>query len=163
MTEKELIDLGKSRVKNDEHLLALFQGFFLESFGREASCTGCTGFKDFDLLREKHYPTKSTITMRLTKYKVLYSREKILAYLKNGKVYRSRVSTLTDAFLAEFLKHASSKVYPNRDKMVNLLEKEKPEPKKPVPAQKSNPENAAEITEKPAKRKRRSSKKKKDE
>lgn len=163
MTEKELIDLGKSRVKNDEHLLALFKGFFRESFGREASCTGCTGFKDFDLLREKHYPTKSTITMRLTKYKVLYSREKILAYLKNGRVYRSRVSTLTDEFLAEFLKYASSKVYPNRDKMVILLEKEKPEPKKSVPVQNSDSENAAEITEKPAPKKRRSSKKKKDE
>lgn len=163
MTEKELIDLGKSRVKNDEHLLALFKGFFRESFGREASCTGCTGFRDFDLLREKHYPTKSTITMRLTKYKVLYSREKILAYLKNGKVYRSRVSTLTDEFLAEFLKYASPKVYPNYDKMVVRLAGETKEPKKSAPAQKSNSENAAEITEKPAPKKRRSSKKKKDE
>src|SRR5690554_574359 len=112
MTEKELIDLGKGKVRNNKQLLALFKGFFRESFGREAGCPTCGGnFPDFDLLREKYYPTKSRTAMRLTKYKVLYPREKILAYLKNGRVYRSRVSTLTDEFLSEFLKYASPKVY----------------------------------------------------
>ena len=158
MTEKELIDLGKSRVKNDKHLLALFKGFFLESFGREASCAGCTGFRDFDLLKEKYYPTKSRTAMRLTKYKVLYPREKILAYLKNGRVYRSRVSTLTDEFLSEFLKYASQKVYPNYDKMIIQVIEEEPEFTE-MPAI----EKAPKMESKPRQKKRRSPKKKKDE
>lgn len=168
MTEKELIDLGKSKVRNNKDLLALFKGFFRESFGRDARCTGCTGFKDFDLLKSKYYPTKNpTRQMQVSRHTVLYPRERILAYLKNGKVYRAKGSSITDNFLEEFLKYGNEKVYPNFRKMViPLLEKEveakaKPAkmPNKDVYSQTDKPKPKP----KPTTRKKRSPKKKKDE
>ena len=118
MTAKELLSLSKNKVRNNKELLALFKVFFREHFGREPSCTGCTGFKDFDLFKEVYFPAKTRTKMRVTKYKVLYPREKILSYLKNGKVYRSRVSHLTDEFLSEFLKYGNQKVYPGFKRMI---------------------------------------------
>ena len=118
MTAKELLSLSKNKVRNNKDLLALFKVFFREHFGREPSCTGCTGFKDFDLFKEVYFPTKTRTKMRVTKFKVLYPREKILSYLKDGKVYRSRVSHLTDEFLSEFLKYGNQKVYQGFKRMI---------------------------------------------
>lgn len=157
MTEKDLIDLGKNKVRNNKDLLALFKGFFRESFGRDARCTGCSGFKDFDLLREKYYPQKKRTLMQVTKYKVLYPRQKVLSYLKNGKVYRTRVTGLSDEFLDDFMRYGNEKVYPNFRKMILPIEKPKPEVKEPEPIAEEKP------IPKPRAKKKRSPKKKKDE
>lgn len=149
MTAKELLSLSKNKVRNNKDLLALFKVFFREHFDREPSCTGCTGFKDFDLFKEVYFPTKTRTKMRVTKFKVLYPREKILSYLKNGKVYRSRVSHLTDEFLSEFLKYGNQKVYQGFHKMILPLVEEEVEPTREQ--------------RKPRAKKARSPKKKKDE
>lgn len=166
MTAKELLSLSKGKVRNNKELLALFKVFFREHFGREPSCTGCTGFKDFDLFREVYFPTKTRTKMRVTKYKVLYPREKILSYLKNGKVYRSRVSHLTDEFLSEFLKYGNQKVYQGFKRMILPLADVSQNVEKEVEndvASETIELEAMPKQKKPRAKKARSPKKKKDE
>lgn len=127
MEVNELLNLGKSKVRSNKELSNLFKGFFIDVFGSEPKI--CCSFSDFNLLRS--YYSKPSEKMMLTKYKVLFSRDKILSYLKSGKVYRIRASHATDSFLDEFVKHANKRVYPNVDKMVELIES-KPRVKKPV-------------------------------
>lgn len=97
--------------------------------------------------------------MQVTRYKVLYPREKVLSYLKGGKVYRTRVTGLSDEFLDDFMRYGNEKVYPNFRKMVLVIEKPKPEVKEPEP----EPIAEEKPAPKPRVKKKRSPKKKKDE
>lgn len=130
MEVNELLNLGKSKILTNKkkELGTLFRGFFMEVFGREPKM--CCSFSDFNLLRS--YYLKPNEKTMVTKYKVLFSRDMILSYLKSGKVYRTRASHASDDFLEKFLKHANKKVYPNVDKMVVLIEAKPPRMKKPM-------------------------------
>lgn len=111
MSDKEFIELGSRKIRNNENLMAFYLDLFYQYFGRKPNCAGCSFSGDFKRLKRKILSNKPKKSIKMRKKKkgtyVLKKKYygKILSYKNSeGRIIRRYGVDIDDEFAENFLK-----------------------------------------------------------
>lgn len=170
MTYKELLSYNKGEIRSNSTLTFFFISAYKSVFGIVPSCAGCSINSEFANLvkeikkqgiEENIIEENQNISKMENKNKTFVFasnfNEPMIAYVKNGRVYRKHTNKVTDEFAREYLANGTDAEIELRRKNFKVLPKDLDEVKEVEESKEEKTESveATEVETKPKRRKKK--------
>lgn len=126
MTEIEIIEKGKHKVRKNSSLMLFYIEAFKAKFGYKPACAGCTFNSDWEkfVRGNKSAESKKFVDDVEKTFRLKKPSADIFMYRKDGKPYRMYGNKLTEHYVVEYLTHGTPEEITKRKELFAILPKQ---------------------------------------